>query len=153
MNLKLKTTTRKQNGWNITLLCSSVGGKFRGTGSQICGCKDFLFVCCFLLLFGFLGPKTILPAATLETELGDHDFCFSRSHYRPTDTDRISRERVATAGIEPGTSSPGVARTTDRLSYPPPPPPVASKNTHHKTIVSTRSNYISRAKVWPGVEL
>ena len=36
------------------------------------------------------GPKTerltILRAATHETELGDHDFCLSRSHY--TDTDR-----------------------------------------------------------------
>ena len=29
---------------------------------------------------------TILRAATHETELGDHDFCLSRSHY--TDTDR-----------------------------------------------------------------
>ena len=61
------------------------------------------------------GPKTerltILRAATHETELGDHDFCFSRSHY--TDTDPTSRERAATAGIEPGTSSPGVARSTD----------------------------------------
>ena len=42
---------------------------------------------------------TILRAATHETELGDHGFCFSRSH---TDTDPTSRERVATAGIEPG---------------------------------------------------
>ena len=65
------------------------------------------------------GPKTerltILRAATHETELGDHDhdFCLSRSHY--TDTVPTSRERAATAGIEPGTSSPGVA--------PPPLPP------------------------------
>ena len=61
------------------------------------------------------GPKserlTILHAATHETELGDHDLCLSRSHY--TDTDLTSRERAATAGIEPGTSSPGVARFTD----------------------------------------
>ena len=61
------------------------------------------------------GPKTerltILRAATHETKLGDHDFCLSRSHY--TDTDPTSRERVATAGIEPGTSSPGVTRSTD----------------------------------------
>ena len=39
------------------------------------------------------GPKTerltILRAATHETELGDHDFCLSRSHY--TDTDPTSR--------------------------------------------------------------
>ena len=46
-----------------------------------------------------------------KTEWGDHDFCFSRSHY--TDTDPTSRERATAAGIEPGTSSPGVARSTD----------------------------------------
>ena len=42
------------------------------------------------------GPETerltILRAATHETELGDHDFCLSRSHY--TDTDPTSRERA-----------------------------------------------------------
>ena len=90
-----------------------------------------LFVC----LFGFLtsssttrlyrgrAPRqerlTILCAATHETELGDHDFCLSRSHY--TDTDPACRERAATAGIEPGTSSPGVARSTAELPRPPPP--------------------------------
>ena len=71
------------------------------------------------------GPKTerliILRAATHETQLGDHDFCLSRSHY--TDTDPTSRERAATAAIEPGTSSPGVARYTDWAIAPPPPPP------------------------------
>ena len=88
-----------------------------------------LFVC----LFGFLtsssttrlyrgrAPRqerlTILRAATHETELGDHDFCLSRSHY--TDTDPTCRERAATAGIEPGTSSPGVARSTAELPRPP----------------------------------
>ena len=61
---------------------------------------------------------TILRAATHETELGDHDFCLSRSHY--TDTDPTCRERAATAGIEPGTSSPGVARSTAELPRPPP---------------------------------
>ena len=60
----------------------------------------------------------ILRAATHETELGDHDFCLSRSHY--TDTDPTCRERAATAGIEPGTSSPGVARSTAELPRPPP---------------------------------
>ena len=60
---------------------------------------------------------TILRAATHETELGDHDFCLSRSHY--TDTDPTCRERAATAGIEPGTSSPGVARSTTELPRPP----------------------------------
>ena len=54
---------------------------------------------------------TILRAATHETELVDHDFCLSRSHY--TDTDPTSWERAATAEIEPVTSSPVVARSTD----------------------------------------
>ena len=67
---------------------------------------------------------TILRAATHETELGDHDFCLSRSHY--TDTDPTCRERAATAGIEPGTSSPGVARSTAEL---PRPPELCYKNT------------------------
>ena len=102
-----------------------------------------LFVC----LFGFLtsssttrlyrrrAPRqerlTILRAATHETELGDHDFCLSRSHY--TDTDPTCRERAATAGIEPGTSSPGVARSTAELPRPP-----DSKNlqTRHKAVLS-----------------
>ena len=55
----------------------------------------------FVCLFGFLtsssttrlyrgrAPRqerlTILRAATHETELGDHDFCLSRSHYTDTD--------------------------------------------------------------------
>ena len=89
----------------------------------------FVFVC----LVGFLtsssttrlyrgrAPRqerlTILRAATHETELGDHDFCLSRSHY--TDTDPTCRERAATAGIKPGTSSPGVARSTAELPRPP----------------------------------
>ena len=60
---------------------------------------------------------TILRAATHETELGDHDFCLSRSHY--TDTDPTCREQAATAGIEPRTSSPGVARSTAELPRPP----------------------------------
>ena len=78
---------------------------------------------CLFCLFGFLtslstrrtGLKTerltILYAATNETELGGHDFCLSHSHY--TDTIPTSRERAATAGIEPGTSSPGVPGSTD----------------------------------------
>ena len=90
-------------------------------------------LCLFVCLFGFLtsssttrlyrgrAPRqerlTILRAATHETELGDHDFCLSRSHY--TDTDPTCRERAATAGIEPGTSSPGVARSTAELPRPP----------------------------------
>ena len=38
--------------------------------------------------------------------VGNHEFCFSWSHY--TDTDPTIRERAATTGIEPRTSSPGV---------------------------------------------
>ena len=99
-------------------------------------------VCDFVCLFGFLtsssttrlyggrAPRqerlTILRAATHETELGDHDFCLSRSHY--TDTDPTCRERAATAGIEPETSSPGVARSTAELPPPPPPPPVCDSD-------------------------
>ena len=59
----------------------------------------------FVLLL-WTGPKTerltILHAATHETELGDYDFCLSRSHC--TDTDATSREQAATAGIASGTS-------------------------------------------------
>ena len=96
-------------------------------------CLSLFSVCLFVCLFGFLtsssttrlyrgrAPRqerlTILRAATHETELGDHDFCLSRSHY--TDTDPTCRERAATAGIEPGTSSPGVARSTAELPRPP----------------------------------
>ena len=86
--------------------------------------REINFVCLVGWFFNVLvnykaisrtGPKTecltILRAATHETELGDHDFCLRRSHY--TDTDPINRERAVTAGIEPRTSSPGVARSTD----------------------------------------
>ena len=59
---------------------------------------------------------TILRAATHEKELGDHDSCLSRSHY--TETDLTSRERAVTAGIEPGTSSSGVTRSTDWATAP-----------------------------------
>ena len=100
------------------------------------GCSTFnnsRFFFCLVCLVGFLtsssttrlyrgrAPRqerlTILRAATHETELGDHDFCLSRSHY--TDTDPTCRERAATAGIESGTSSPGVARSTAELPRPP----------------------------------
>ena len=99
-----------------------------------------LFVC----LFGFLtsssttrlyrgrAPRqerlTILRAATHETELGDHDFCLSRSHY--TDTDPTCREWAATAGIEPGISSPGVARSTAELPRPPSRLAITIRNLH-----------------------
>ena len=60
---------------------------------------------------------TILRPATHVTKRGDHDFCLSRSHY--TDTDPTSRERVATAEIEPTSSPRGVARSTDWATAPP----------------------------------
>ena len=41
----------------------------------------------------------IVRAATHETELGDHDFCLSRSHY--TDTDPTNIEWAGTAASEP----------------------------------------------------
>ena len=49
-----------------------------------------------------------------QTERGDFDFCLSRSHY--TDTDPISKERAATAGIVPATSSPRFVRSIDRAT-------------------------------------
>ena len=58
----------------------------------------------------------ILRAATHEAERGDYDFCLSWSHY--TDNDPTTREGVATAGIEPKASSPGVARSSDWASVP-----------------------------------
>ena len=83
-----------------------------------------LFVCLFVWFLNVLvnylvisrtGPKTerltISRAATHEIELGDHDFCLSRSRY--TDTDPTSGEWAATAEIEPETSIPGTARSTD----------------------------------------
>ena len=89
--------------------------KHLNLGFFVCLFGWFLNVLVNYLVISRTGPKTerltILRAATHETELGDHDFCLSRSHY--TDTDPTSRERAATAGIEPGTSSPGVARSTD----------------------------------------
>ena len=49
----------------------------------------FFFVCILRV-----GPKTILRAATHETELGDHDFCLSRSHYTDTDLTRRFAEQL-----------------------------------------------------------
>ena len=124
---------RKSYGWCSAIKCTNNRGKnphlsFFRFPKELC-----LFVC----LFGFLtsssttrlyrgrAPRqerlTILRAATHETELGDHDFCLSRSHY--IDTDPTCRERAATAGIEPGTSSPGVARSNAELPRPPPKEP------------------------------
>ena len=82
---------------------------------------------------------------THETELGDHDFCLSRPHY--TDTDLTSRERAATARIKPGTSSPGVARSTDWATPPPPQSLLAmvdwpcQKALHHSCFMTTSSSF------------
>ena len=93
--------------------------KFYNSMVQICSLFGFLTSSSTTRLYR-TGPKierlTILRVATHETELGDHDFCLSRPHY--TDTDPTSGERAATAGNEPGTSSPGVARSTDWATAP-----------------------------------
>ena len=92
-----------------------------GVRHQVLVCLFVCLVSSTTRLYRGRAPRqerlTILRAATHETELGDHDFCLSRSHY--TDTDPTCRERAATAGIEPGTSSPGVARSTAELPRPP----------------------------------
>ena len=72
-------------------------------------------------MFGFLTSSSATKlyrgrAATHKAEWRDHDFCLSWSHY--TDTDPTSRERAATAVIEPTTSSPGVACSTDWATAP-----------------------------------
>ena len=84
--------------------------------------------CCrlFVCLFGFFTSSSrsrlyrgqsfwqfyVLPHLRQNWET----MTLSRSHY--TDTDTSSRERVATAGIEPRTSSPGVARSTNWATAP-----------------------------------
>ena len=80
--------------------------------------KSSLYLLSFFV-FGFLMSSSTtrlyhgwVPRLTSDNfKRGDHDFCLRRSHY--TDTDTTSRERVATAGIEHRTSSPGVVRSTD----------------------------------------
>ena len=129
MNLQYMNDKRLKHNWaQISTLKTTRGANARQSKKIFYVAKSILFVC----LYGFLtsssttrlyrgrAPRqerlTILRAATHETELGDHDFCLSRSHY--TDTDPTCRERAATAGIEPGTSSP-VARSTAELPRPP----------------------------------
>ena len=118
---------KERGGREMGIGCVCVcGGEEKGGGGRYSGSLPLILqgVCLFGWFLNVLinyyvisrtGPKTerltILRAATHETELGDHDFCLSRSHY--TDTDPTSRERAATTGIEPGTSSQGVARSTD----------------------------------------
>ena len=76
---------------------------FREGGGRICLFGWFLNVLVNYKDISRTCPKTerltILRAAIHETELGDHVFCLSRSHY--TDTDPTSREWAATAGIVP----------------------------------------------------
>ena len=90
------------------------------------------------------GPKTerltILRAATHETELGDHDFCLSRSHCPDTDppvgSGRPQRE-----------SNPGPPHQESRALQtqlpPPPPPPPRSKS----KIVKKSKRYIGYSTV------
>ena len=84
--------------------------------------------CLFVCLVGFLtststtglyhglAPRQsvwqfyVLPHIRHRWETMSSVFCLSRLHY--TDTDPTSRERAATAGIEPAISPPGVARST-----------------------------------------
>ena len=110
---KLTSASANKNQYASTLRVTKLTGD--------CCCFWFLNVLVNYLVKSRTGPKTerltILRAATHEIELGDHDFCLSRSHY--TDTDPTSRERADTAWIEPGTSSPGVARCTDWATAPP----------------------------------
>ena len=88
---------------------------FREGGGRICLFGWFLNVLVNYKDISRTCPKTerltILRAAIHETELGDHVFCLSRSHY--TDTDPTSRSGRPQRDSYPGTSSPGVARSTD----------------------------------------
>ena len=71
------------------------------------------------------GPKTerqtILRAAAHETELRDHDFCLSRSHY--TDTDPTSRDGRSQRESNPGPPHQESRALPTELPPPPPPPP------------------------------
>ena len=106
-------------------VCMGSGG---GPNSNKCEKAVIIFVCLVSFLTSSSATRlyrgksqdwrlTILCAATHGTERGDHDFCLRRSHH--TYTDPTSRERAATAEIEPRTSSPGVARSTDWATAPP----------------------------------
>ena len=112
----------------LTLIQLNTILKFLSNSSKqlaepVCLFGWFLNVPVNYLAISQTGPRierlTILRAATHETELGDHDFCLSPSHY--SDTDPTRRERAATAGIKPRTSSPGIARSTGWATAPPPP--------------------------------
>ena len=107
----------------LSLLCLMLKGMLASTLVSLC-LFGFLTSSSTKRLYRRRAPRqsvlTILGAATHETELGDHDFCLSRSGY--TDTDPTSRERAATAGIEPGTSSPEQKLHALPTELPPPPP-------------------------------
>ena len=90
---------KKENMWDMV-------ASFSKAWHMMTVMMSFWHLLVFCLSVGFLnvlvnnyavsqkGPKkerlTNLRATTHETELGDHDFCLSRSHY--TDTDPTSRE-------------------------------------------------------------
>ena len=95
------------------------GGGGGGGGSSL-----LVWLVCFLTssssitrLFRGPVPRLTFDNSTCchtEAEQGDHDFCLRWSLY--TDTDPTSRERAATARIEPGTSVTR-SRALYRLSY------------------------------------
>ena len=93
--------------------------------------RQSFFCCCCLVVFLKFSSATRLSRGRVprltsdnftcchtETKRGDHFFCLSQSHY--TDTDPNSRERAR----GPTTSSPGVARSTQRIPPPSPPPAI-----------------------------
>ena len=69
-----------------------------------------------------------IPRPTSDNfELGDHDFCLSRSHY--TDTDPTSRDRAATSRIKPEPPYQELRALPTEL---PPPPPLIHTHTQIK---------------------
>ena len=114
----------------------------------------------FVCLFGFLtssstaklyrrqAPRQSVWQFNVLPHMGDHDFCISRSHY--TDTDPTSRERAATAGIKLGTSSPGVARSTDWANAAPSPIVENSFHTWAWWVSLCQGPHGPRAKLPPG---
>ena len=121
-NSHVCSTQKRSWGCQISIMCTALP-------MPKLPCLYILsFFCLFVWLVGFLTSSSttrlyrgwaprqsvrqfyMLPH-TRQSERGDHDLCLSRSHY--TDMNSTSRERAATAGVEPRTSSPGVAHSTD----------------------------------------
>ena len=102
------------------------------------------------------GPKTecltILRADTHETELGDHDFCLSRSHY--TETDPTSRERRAQRGSNPGPpnqESRALPQTYCASTEEPSEPMMGSVSVGHM-IILTPPQQVRSGSAWSAVE-